>query len=519
MRGRDLIGLALAALWLSKTRALLTLAGVALGAGMLVVSLSLAHGLRSLVADEFHKDDRLRRIIISRAWQPAPVDESAIPPAEVEVRGAMSEERRQRLRQYLVTRWRDRQPRRSVELTPDRLADIAATDHVEAVAPDVWEPVDVRGDGLPTRPANVVLLAAGHRGLEQRLVAGRLPDPARLEALVSETLLYEWGVVDDAAVQAFLGRPVTVTARADRGAGPYRLLDLIGVDTRGVSPDDLRQLADLAGQLPAVLERLDVPPAQVRLVRSLVEQFGVKMPKAGRLRQADATFTVVGVYYHAPRDDYDAWFGTDGDVVLSLDPARALLERLPRYAEHGYDRAVVTADREDHVRGVVQSLERLGYRTNSLVEWAERAYQEVTLIGLGLTVLSVLALVVAGLGITNTMVTSVLERTHDIGIMKAVGARDRDVLGMFLLEGAALGAAGGAVGLLGAWGVAASAEEWIRGVIEHQSQNKISHAVFLFPAWLVAGAPLFAMLVTTLAALLPARRAARIDPAVTLRTE
>ena len=72
MRGRDLFGLALAALWQSKVRTLLTLAGVALGAGMLVVSLSLGHGLRTIVETEFRRDDQLRNIMVFRSWRAPP---------------------------------------------------------------------------------------------------------------------------------------------------------------------------------------------------------------------------------------------------------------------------------------------------------------------------------------------------------------------------------------------------------------------------------------------------------------
>jgi putative ABC transport system permease protein len=519
MRGHDLIGLALAALWQSKTRTLLTLAGVALGAGMLVFSLALGHGLRQLVQDEFRKDDRLRRIMTYRHWEPVAADESAIPPEEIEVRGAVGDERRARLRKYLVRRWRDKQPRRPASLTPDRLAAIAGLDHVAAVTPDVYEPAEVAAPGHSPQPAGLVLLAPTQHGLAGRLVAGRSPDPDRPEALVSETFLYNWGVVDDEAVEAFLGRPLTVTVSEDRGAAPYWMLEMFGATALGLTPADLRDLGELVNRLPAALERLDLPPAQGRLVRSLLERAGAKRSPGDRTRRAEAAFTVVGVHHIDLTDDYAGWFGSAGDVVLSAGPARAMLERLPRYAVQGYDRAVVVADREDHVRGVLEALGRLGYQTNSLVDWAERVYQEVTLIGLGMTALSVLALVVAGLGITNTMVTSVLERTHDIGVMKAVGARDRQVLGMFLFEGAVLGLVGGGVGLLGAWLAALAAEDWIHRVIEHQSQRQVGHAIFAFPAWLLAGAPLFAVLVTTAAALIPARRAARIDPAVTLRSE
>jgi putative ABC transport system permease protein len=237
--------------------------------------------------------------------------------------------------------------------------------------------------------------------------------------------------------------------------------------------------------------------------------------------QARGTFTIVGVHYAIPGDDR-GWWGSDpgeGDLVVPAGPGRDLLARLPNYVAAGFNQAVVTVDHEENVRGVEAELVRAGYQTNSLAEWAGRAMQEVTLIGAGMTVLSIMALIVAGLGITNTMVTSVLERTHDIGIMKAVGARDRDIMGLFLIEGMVLGLVGGALGLLGGWLFSLPAEGWIRGVMEHQSQQKIVDPIFRFPPWLVAGTPLFAVLVTTAAAFLPARRAARIDPAVTLRAE
>src|SRR5437763_15510788 len=98
MRGRDLFGLAFAALWQSKMRTLLTLAGVALGTGMLVVSLSLGHGLRTVVATEFHKDDRLRTVMAYQSWQAPAIDEAAIPPAEINVPAGVGQARRERLR-------------------------------------------------------------------------------------------------------------------------------------------------------------------------------------------------------------------------------------------------------------------------------------------------------------------------------------------------------------------------------------------------------------------------------------
>ncbi len=136
-----------------------------------------------------------------------------------------------------------------------------------------------------------------------------------------------------------------------------------------------------------------------------------------------------------------------------------------------------------------------------------------------MTLLALTALLVAALGITNTLVMSVLERTHEIGVMKAVGARDGHVLGLFLVEGALIGLLGGCLGLLFGWLASFPGEAFALSVVKRQGELHPDQALFAFPLWLVLGVPLFAMLVTTLAALYPARRAARVNPIEALRHE
>jgi putative ABC transport system permease protein len=522
MRCRDLFGLALAALWQSKARTVLTLAGVALGAGMLVVSLSLSHGLRAVVETEFRKDDQLRTVMLYQSWQAPAIGEVAIPPAEVEVRGEVGEARRRRLRQLLVQRYRQRQTYQQILLTPDRLAAVAALDHVVAVVPEVNERAEVTVNGSP-RVVRMELLSPGRGKLDERLVCGRLPAPDRSEMMVSEAALLDWGVVADADVERFLGRRLRLEVRDEPRSAPYQVLNLLGATTAAgqPSPEELRVLGDVADRLPDLVAGLDLPQSENQVLKALLQRSKATRSANGKAKPVADEFTVVGVYYRNPADERDGWrYGRgDADLLVAPRPGQELLARLSNYADHGFNHATLLVDREDHVRGVLAELKETGLRTSSMVEWAERALQEVTLIGLGMTVLSVLALVVAGLGITNTMVTSVLERTHDIGIMKAVGARNGQVVGLFLVEGVVLGLLGGGLGLLGAWLFSLPAEGWIRGVMEQQWQQKVKYIIFRFPAWLLAGAPLFAVLVTTAAALLPARRAARIDPAVTLRSE
>jgi putative ABC transport system permease protein len=132
-----------------------------------------------------------------------------------------------------------------------------------------------------------------------------------------------------------------------------------------------------------------------------------------------------------------------------------------------------------------------------------------------------IALLVAGIGITNTLVTSVIERTREIGILRAVGATRAQIMGLFLLEGAFIGLVGAVLGLALARGLAVPADQWVRGLIEKQMDGQghkmLSTTIFVFPWWLWAGAVAFAVGVTTLAALYPARRAAQIHPIEALR--
>ena len=123
---------------------------------------------------------------------------------------------------------------------------------------------------------------------------------------------------------------------------------------------------------------------------------------------------------------------------------------------------------------------------------------------------------VASFGIANTMIMSILERTREIGIMKAIGAEDREIKTIFFLEAAVIGACGGVIGVVVAWGIDAVANRLAyRFILKPQGASFVDF--FSLPPWLSAGAILFAVIVSILAALYPAARAARIDPVRALR--
>lgn len=164
---------------------------------------------------------------------------------------------------------------------------------------------------------------------------------------------------------------------------------------------------------------------------------------------------------------------------------------------------------------VARRLRNSGYNTLSTVEIIKQINVVFLIIEGLLACIGAIGLVVSLFGIANTMAMAVLERTREIGIMKALGARNGDVGRLFLAEAAVIGAFGGGIGLAG-------------GALVGKVLNALAHPLLELPAqvslfyvslWLAAGSVLFSILISVLAGWLPARRAARMLPVAALRYE
>jgi ABC-type antimicrobial peptide transport system permease subunit len=185
--------------------------------------------------------------------------------------------------------------------------------------------------------------------------------------------------------------------------------------------------------------------------------------------------------------------------------------------EHeGYDSAVIRVTDPVVLTQVRQRLTELGFGSFSIVDQLDQIRTVFLIIDSALGLLGGISLLVASFGIANTMIMSILERTREIGIMKAIGAEDREIKLIFFVEAAVIGLSGGVVGTLLAWGVDALANRLAyRFILKPQGASFIDF--FSLPPYLSLGAILFALVVSILAALYPAARAARIDPVRALR--
>lgn len=153
------------------------------------------------------------------------------------------------------------------------------------------------------------------------------------------------------------------------------------------------------------------------------------------------------------------------------------------------------------------------FQVQTFEELIESFMQIFDIIQAVLVGIAAISLLVGAVGIMNTMYTAVLERTREIGVMKAIGARNSDILKMFLIESGLLGFVGGAIGVIIGIGIAKTAE------IVGGAALGTDYLQAAMPLWLLIGALLFAFLIGSASGLLPAKQASEMNPVDALREE
>lgn len=217
---------------------------------------------------------------------------------------------------------------------------------------------------------------------------------------------------------------------------------------------------------------------------------------------------------------------SDWSIYMNMDDVKAMNEwvqnRRINYNKDGYSQAIVKVAEVDKVLDVNNQIQEMGFQAftpQSFLQGINNFYLIMQIIFGGV---GAIALLVAAIGIANTMTMSILERTREIGLMKAIGATNRDVLAIFLGEAAGIGFIGGLGGVILGW-LAGQAIDVI-GMVYLASQSSqgggppTTLAVYT-PLWLPLFALLFSTLIGLLSGLYPALRAATMIPVLALKYE
>jgi len=182
-----------------------------------------------------------------------------------------------------------------------------------------------------------------------------------------------------------------------------------------------------------------------------------------------------------------------------------------------YATVSVRVKNPNDVLAVEDKIKKMGFNTFSIVDATRSLRRFFAVLDLFLGIFGSLALAVASIGIINTLVMAILERRRDIGIMKALGASDADVKGLFFAEAGAMGIFGGVLGVALGWTIGRVINVGTNVYLKRQ--HFPPEQIWFVPWWLILGAIVFAIVVSLLSGLYPASRAARLDPVQALRYE
>jgi len=232
-------------------------------------------------------------------------------------------------------------------------------------------------------------------------------------------------------------------------------------------------------------------------------------------------YEVTGVLKEGGESDYQVFIPERDVQAINQWTTGKRINR----SKDGYDRVIVQAADAKQVQEIQKAIQDKGFSAFSALDTVREINSFFGILQAILGGIGAIALLVAALGIVNTLSMAILERTREIGLMKAVGARNRDVMVIFLGEAACIGLLGGVIGAGLGWALSSAADVVIRSLVQQSSNGgggffgPGDSTVVYTPLWLPIFAIAFATVIGLVSGVYPALRAATLDPLRALKYE
>ncbi|MBI5803746.1 ABC transporter permease [Candidatus Pacearchaeota archaeon] len=294
--------------------------------------------------------------------------------------------------------------------------------------------------------------------------------------------------------------------------------DVLGFGAVGSIPDGKEEIEELyeAGNFRIAQGRLleEGESGVVALGDSFVSNnlFGKPIRVGSQINIEGENFEVVGIL------ERSSTFFLNDAVLMTEEDVKELFD-----IDDEIDFIVVRVEDKDEIETIAEEISRklrkdrgqkLGeedFEVQTPAQSLEAVNTIINVINVVVTGIALIALLVGGIGIANTMFTSVLERTREIGVMKAIGAENKNILSIFLVESAILGLIGGIVGACIGLALALGVSQ-----IANTALNNNIFAVTP-SAPLLIGSVSFSLLIGILSGLVPALQASKLNPVEALR--
>jgi putative ABC transport system permease protein len=480
MRFVDYITIALRNIWRQKLRSALTIFAVVIGATSVTIMLALVFSLKGFMTSQFEQNGVFQQVAVS-------------PQSDIT--------------------WEDQNSGQCTtdsctKLTDELVSKIAARQHVSGVArlTSMWQFQALTFGDQKLRTQQMTAYDANDV-IQSNLVAGRDIAPTDKTGVITITSDY-----------------------ADKLGYKHKYDQLIGKTVglytenyyTGVGSDPLKAYQDQMNwfQTHPNADGRDYKPAPVTLNATIVgitdtlkDRYTIRVPlEWARGMQLNQNYQVT-------RESQDAanalCRSKPGAVCKQAQPTLTTSDEL---AKNGYSSLIVKVDQASNAAAVAKDI-RDTYKVGAADAQTEIKQQLAifNILGAVLGGIGGIALAVAAVGVVNTMVMAILERTREIGVMRAVGARRSVVSRLFTFEAALLGFIGGVIGLGVGYGLILIANPLINDQLK--SNNIHSTNIVTLPIWLVTGVIVITTVIGLVAGLYPARRAAKLDPVEALHYE
>ncbi|MGL4847348.1 MAG: ABC transporter permease [Clostridium sp.] len=265
---------------------------------------------------------------------------------------------------------------------------------------------------------------------------------------------------------------------------------------------------------------------EVLVGQSILESLGITNPKeivgqnitiditninGAFVKPYKKTFKVVGVI---------SKFMPDGNKIVMNSTDVEKIAGFMQYTsnffkEYGYNGVVVEAKNLNDVNSIVQGINNIGYFAQSTGDKTAQINKSFNTITLVLSILGIIVIIVAGIGIVNTMIMAVHEKKKSIGIMKSVGASNSEIKTMFIFQAGAIGLVGSVIGAI----ISSILFRIISAaIIDGLAKKGNSVELMKFaPWWLILGTIVFSIIVSVIAGIYPSSKASKLDPIEALR--
>lgn len=472
MKFLDMIILGFDNLWRTKLRTSLTTLGVIIGIGALTSMVSFGTGLQKNITDAIGANDLFTSLFITSKK----LELHGVDPTDPDDVVSMIK-------------------KPSVPLTDSTVQAIQQIEGVAVVFPEISFPVKIRFGTHDTRSSvRALTVTMGAYKPFSEITYGTFfqHDSARQVVLNWDALKKMKLLVQDSKKPEQLSKEDSLQGIV------------------AITPDSI-----IGKKIQIISAALDVSQLPANPLLSLLS------PSNAPLKESVSEFTVCGILKRVtpfPDRNFDA------GALIPIKSAQTI----PRLGfssvwdflggagkQDGYASIYVRANSIAEIKHVREQLEKMGLNIFTIADQLKSIQRSFMIFDAVLGAIGTIALVVAALGIVNTMVMSILERTREIGIMKAIGGSENEIKMIFFVEAGTIGVIGALFGLLLGWSVTRAAN-----FVANSQFLPIGEApvdFFYFPVWLILGAIIFSVLISLAAGLYPAIRAARVDPVKALR--